>query len=185
MSEAEVFARGGIKDVLVSNQVRDPAKIDRLARMRQAGVTMVLVSHDLDLIETFADRAIYLGAGRIRAEGRVQDVVERYRADVAGRTTRSSEDTATDVRVIEEGRRWGSGEVEIRSVELVTDAGPTRLIPTDSPLPCRHTSLMISRRVGAARPGISITPGTGATSAPSALPGGAGPSGARCTSTPR
>ncbi len=33
VSEAEVFARGGIKDVLVSNQVRDPAKIDRLARM--------------------------------------------------------------------------------------------------------------------------------------------------------
>ena len=30
VSEAEVFARGGIKDVLVSNQVRDPAKIDRL-----------------------------------------------------------------------------------------------------------------------------------------------------------
>ena len=29
--EAEVFARGGIKDILVSNQVRDPAKIDRLA----------------------------------------------------------------------------------------------------------------------------------------------------------
>ena len=33
VSEAEVFARGGIKDVLVSNQVREPAKIDRLARM--------------------------------------------------------------------------------------------------------------------------------------------------------
>ena len=33
VSEAEVFARAGIKDILVSNQVRDPAKIDRLARM--------------------------------------------------------------------------------------------------------------------------------------------------------
>ena len=32
VSEAEAFVRGGIKDVLVSNQVRDPAKIDRLAR---------------------------------------------------------------------------------------------------------------------------------------------------------
>jgi 3-hydroxy-D-aspartate aldolase len=37
VSEAEVFARGGIKDVLVSNQVRDPAKIDRLARIPEAG----------------------------------------------------------------------------------------------------------------------------------------------------
>ena len=33
VSEAEVFARAGIKDILVSNQVRDPAKIDRLARL--------------------------------------------------------------------------------------------------------------------------------------------------------
>ena len=33
VSEAEVFARACSKDVLVSNQVRDPAKIDRLARL--------------------------------------------------------------------------------------------------------------------------------------------------------
>ena len=33
VSEAEVFARGGIKDILVSNEVRDAAKIDRLARL--------------------------------------------------------------------------------------------------------------------------------------------------------
>ena len=33
VSEAEVFARGGITDILVSNEVRDPAKIDRLARL--------------------------------------------------------------------------------------------------------------------------------------------------------
>ncbi len=36
VSEAEVFARGGIKDILVSNEVRDPAKIDRLARLPKA-----------------------------------------------------------------------------------------------------------------------------------------------------
>ena len=37
VSEAEVFARAGIKDILVSNQVRDPAKIDRLARLPRYG----------------------------------------------------------------------------------------------------------------------------------------------------
>lgn len=37
VSEAEVFARGGIKDVMVSNQVTDLAKIDRLARMPKLG----------------------------------------------------------------------------------------------------------------------------------------------------
>jgi len=37
VSEAEVFARGGIKDILVSNEIRDPAKIDRLARLPKRG----------------------------------------------------------------------------------------------------------------------------------------------------
>ena len=41
VSEAEVFARGGIKDVLVSNQVRDPAKIDRLARLPKLGARTI------------------------------------------------------------------------------------------------------------------------------------------------
>jgi 3-hydroxy-D-aspartate aldolase len=33
VSEAEAFARGGIRDILISNEVRDPVKIDRLARL--------------------------------------------------------------------------------------------------------------------------------------------------------
>ncbi|MEL7081744.1 MAG: DSD1 family PLP-dependent enzyme, partial [Pseudomonadota bacterium] len=46
VSEAEVFARGGIKDVLVSNQVRDPAKIDRLARMPKLGARTICCIDD-------------------------------------------------------------------------------------------------------------------------------------------
>lgn len=47
VSEAEVFARGGIKDVLVSNQVRDPAKIDRLARLPKFGARTIVCVDDL------------------------------------------------------------------------------------------------------------------------------------------
>jgi 3-hydroxy-D-aspartate aldolase len=47
VSEAEVFARGGIKDVLVSNQVRDPAKIDRLARMPKLGARTICCVDDI------------------------------------------------------------------------------------------------------------------------------------------
>lgn len=48
VSEAEVFARGGIKDVLVSNQVRDPAKIDRLARLPTFGARAICCVDDID-----------------------------------------------------------------------------------------------------------------------------------------
>ncbi len=46
VSEAEVFARGGIKDVMVSNQVPDPAKIDRLARMPKLGARVLVCVDD-------------------------------------------------------------------------------------------------------------------------------------------
>ncbi len=48
VSEAEVFARGGIRDVLVSNQVRDPAKIDRLARLPKLGARTIVCVDDID-----------------------------------------------------------------------------------------------------------------------------------------
>lgn len=46
VSEAEVFARGGIKDILVSNQVRDPGKIDRLARIPKLGARTIVCVDD-------------------------------------------------------------------------------------------------------------------------------------------
>ncbi|WP_375264746.1 3-hydroxy-D-aspartate aldolase BhcC [Planktotalea sp.] len=46
VSEAEVFARGGIKDVMVSNQVTDLGKIDRLARMPKHGARVLCCVDD-------------------------------------------------------------------------------------------------------------------------------------------
>ena len=47
VSEAEAFARGGIKDILVSNQVRDAVKIDRLARLPKLGANVIVCVDDL------------------------------------------------------------------------------------------------------------------------------------------
>ncbi len=48
VSEAEVFARGGIRDVLVSNQVRDPAKIDRMVQLPKLGARTICCVDDLN-----------------------------------------------------------------------------------------------------------------------------------------
>lgn len=69
VSEAEVFARGGIKDVLVSNQVRDPAKIDRLARMPKLGARTICCVDD---IENVAD----LSAGAQKHDTTIECLVE-------------------------------------------------------------------------------------------------------------
>ena len=94
VSEAEAFARGGIRDILVSNQVRDPAKIDRLARLPKWGARTIVCVDDLanvaDLsaaaqkhgteLEVFVE--IDCGAGRCGVT-RPEDVVAIARAVAA------------------------------------------------------------------------------------------------------
>ena len=69
VSEAEVFARGGIKDVMVSNQVRQPAKIDRLARLPKLGSRTICCVDDP---ENVAD----LSAAAVRHGTQIECVVE-------------------------------------------------------------------------------------------------------------
>lgn len=61
VSEAEVFARGGIKDVLVSNQVRDPAKIDRLARLPKFGSRTIVCVDDVANVADLSAAAVQHG----------------------------------------------------------------------------------------------------------------------------
>jgi len=61
VSEAEVFARGGIKDVMVSNQVRDPAKIDRLARIPKLGARAICCVDDIANVADLSEAAVRHG----------------------------------------------------------------------------------------------------------------------------
>ena len=58
VSEAEAFVRGGITDVLISNQVRDSAKIDRLARLPKLGARAICCIDDLANIADLSAAAV-------------------------------------------------------------------------------------------------------------------------------
>lgn len=58
VSEAEVFARGGIRDVLVSNQVRHPRKIDRLAQLPKIGARTIVCVDDIDNVAELSEAAV-------------------------------------------------------------------------------------------------------------------------------
>ena len=62
VSEAESFARAGVKDILVSNQVRDPAKIDRLARIPKLGARTIVCVDDMDNVAELSAGATRHGA---------------------------------------------------------------------------------------------------------------------------
>jgi ABC-type polysaccharide/polyol phosphate transport system ATPase subunit len=56
--------------------------LDHLRGQQAAGKTMVLVSHQLPVVEQFCDRVVYLREGQIRFEGPPSVAVERYLSDL-------------------------------------------------------------------------------------------------------
>ena len=61
VSEAEVFARAGVKDVLVSNQVRGAARIDRLARLPKLGARTIVCVDDMANVAELSAAAVKHG----------------------------------------------------------------------------------------------------------------------------
>lgn len=90
--------------------------LDRIARMQRAGTAVLLVSHDLALVEALAHRVVYLQEGRVVMTGSAAAVVSRYRGDVAS-------DEAEVARPPAEGKRWGNRWVTLEAVELLDGEG--------------------------------------------------------------
>ena len=93
-----------IDEVLAVGDEAFQAKcIDRIRGVRDAGGTIVLVTHALDTVVSMCDAAVMLHRGRVHAEGRPADVVQQMRHALLD-----------DGYVPEEGSR----EVEIDAVEF-------------------------------------------------------------------
>lgn len=62
--------------------------VDRMNQMRQSGVTILFVSHDLWRVEALCDTALYMEAGRIKAFDSPPLVIRRYLDDIEIRSER-------------------------------------------------------------------------------------------------
>jgi ABC-type polysaccharide/polyol phosphate transport system ATPase subunit len=51
---------------------------EHIEKLRQDKVTIVLVTHDLESVKRFCDRAVLLNHGGVAAAGRPQEVVDEY-----------------------------------------------------------------------------------------------------------
>jgi ABC-type polysaccharide/polyol phosphate transport system ATPase subunit len=140
-----------IDEVLaVGDQAFTAKCIDKFAEFRRRNRTILLVTHSLDLVERFCDRALWLDKGKTLAEGEPKRVVANYLIDVAkaeeaqlahaeaaavaqvagesGVGAPAADlpsdvvTTPADMFQATEGR-WGSREVEITEVSLLDGAG--------------------------------------------------------------
>jgi lipopolysaccharide transport system ATP-binding protein len=138
--------------------------LDRINEMKRQGVTIVLVTHNMDMVRDMCSSAIWLDEGLIQAEGTVEQVLEQYTAQVlahdqdvleqaederwqdetehrqrkveaqAGDRSRVDKDADED----EPDWRWGSGESEIVDVQFLNGAEKeSRAFKTGEPFVAR------------------------------------------------
>ncbi len=111
--------------------------VQKFEELRQRGVTVLFVSHDLGLVKRLADRAVLMLQGRVAAEGAPADVVNQYVGLVLEREKRV-EDTCAPERRLEAKHRHGDGASRIIDVALLNAEGsPVRLVRTGDPVTIR------------------------------------------------
>ena len=68
-----------IDEILAVGDVAFQAKcFRRIQELRERGATIVLVSHDMNSIQTICDRAILLNGGRLLQQGKPREVIDAY-----------------------------------------------------------------------------------------------------------
>jgi lipopolysaccharide transport system ATP-binding protein len=62
---------------------------ERLNALTESGVTLLFVSHNMEMVRTFCNRVVYLQEGRLRGTGSPEDMTELYYFDLRAEQQRS------------------------------------------------------------------------------------------------
>jgi lipopolysaccharide transport system ATP-binding protein len=105
--------------------------LDRITSLQRNGTAILLVSHDLGLVEAMAQRALYLREGHPEFLGTARAAVSRYRSDVASEEAGHGPARAT-------AKRWGNQAVTLDHVDLVDGEGePVQAVRSGEPVTLR------------------------------------------------
>jgi len=94
--------------------------VARLIRLRRAGATIAVLSHDELLLESCADEIWWLRGGSLIGRGDPADVLAQYRAHVANVLRGSGEG---EVAPLSPTMRNGDGRACIQSIDLTGESG--------------------------------------------------------------
>jgi lipopolysaccharide transport system ATP-binding protein len=94
-----------------------------IGRLRSGGTTVLIVSHELDLLQSVSDEIWWLDAGALEKRGDPREVLDAYRESIAEKVR---EWGATLKSPLRPAMRRGDGRAEILSLEtLGADGTPT------------------------------------------------------------
>ncbi len=117
--------------------------MERIYSFRQAGKTIIFVSHALEIVRSLCDHAVWLDRGEARCVGTADEVIDSYLQETNRREARERQRHTTaqswEDADAEQSKRWGTREIEIKHIELLGPKGtPQDLYYTGEPLTIRY-----------------------------------------------
>lgn len=119
-----------VDEALSVGDARFQAKcLDRIKQMKESGVSILFVSHDVAAVRTLCDRALWLDKGVVRALGEVFPVTAQYTEHLFDRSPAKKidpllNDTASAEAILDEAASADT---------ILTDACPADATPIDAP----------------------------------------------------
>lgn len=108
-----------------------------LERLRRAGATILLASHDEPLLESLADEIWWIHEGRLAARGDPRETLERYRRHIAARIRSWGQSVSVPMAP---ALRRGDGRARLLALEtLGADGQPTAVWRSGEPVSVRVT----------------------------------------------
>lgn len=101
----------------VGDQAFQTKCIDRIYEMKRKGTTIILVSHNLDMMRKLCTHLLWMEHGKVQASGLTADVAEQYKA-----YSQRREDQQFS-RQLADFERWGTGDIEITAVRFLDEIG--------------------------------------------------------------
>jgi lipopolysaccharide transport system ATP-binding protein len=113
----------------VGDQAFQTKCVERVHALKREGTTILLVTHNIDMVRNLCSELMWIEHGRLRSAGPVHTVAAQYMAEAYGRAPGAAS------QAHEEFQRWGSREIEITGVHFHDAAGaPCRDFRTNEPL---------------------------------------------------
>jgi len=123
----------------VGDEVFQKRSFEKILSLKKSGATILLVTHDLNLISRICDRALVLSEGRSVFLGEPEEAIRTYQQLIKrgeGLEARAVKEASPPAPAAAEpasppppeAQRWGSKEVEIHTVEFVNKEGQASFI---------------------------------------------------------